>query len=217
MAAPDGHAVVCVHGLWLSGYATGFWRKHFSKAGYAAHAFSSPSVTMALDACVERLADFAAALPEQEVHFTGHSLGGVLIAAMLAAHGWKIPGKRLGRIVLAGSPYQGSHVARELGRRGPWATRLLGRALADWQSGHPPAVPAGVALGVIAGTRPLGAGRIFGPGLPRPHDGTVSVAETRVEGAREHLTLAVSHTEMLMSARVAHQLLTFVEHGKFSR
>ena len=48
-----------------------------------------------------------------------------------------------------------------------------------------------------------------------PHDGTVSVDETRLKGATDFITLPVSHTGMLISARVATQVVTFLRSGKF--
>jgi pimeloyl-ACP methyl ester carboxylesterase len=216
MSAADGEAVVCVHGLWLSGFATGFWRSRFNQAGYAARAFSYPTVRQSLKASARQLAEFAARLPQERIHFAGHSLGAVLIAAMLAERGWQIEGKQLGRIVLVGPPFQGTDVGRSIARLG-MGRAVLGRAITEWLEGPRPVVPREVDLGVIAGSRPIGIGRVAAPGLAQPHDGTVRVAETRVEGAREHLTLPVSHTEMLMSARVAQHMLRFFEHGAFER
>jgi len=216
MSVARGEAVVCVHGLWLSGFATGFWRARFAGAGYAAYSFSYATVRQSLKTSGRQLADFIQALPQRRVHLVGHSLGGVLIASMLAERGWVLEGKEIGRVILVGSPFQGTHVGRSLARIG-FGRLVLGRAVQDWLAGEPPVVPAGIKLGVIAGNRPLGLGRIAAPGLVLPHDGTVGVAETRVEGAREHLTLPVSHTEMLMSARVTQQMLSFLEHGAFIR
>ncbi|HEY4372099.1 MAG TPA: alpha/beta hydrolase [Burkholderiales bacterium] len=209
-------AVVCVHGLWLSGFATGFWRTRFAQAGYSAVSFSYPSVRQSLKGNARQLAGFVNALPQRRIHLAGHSLGGILIAAMLEEQAWRLPGKELGRVVLVGSPFQGTYVGRSMSRLG-LGRAALGRAVQDWMDGAPPEVPAGVELGVIAGNRPLGLGRLAAPGLPLPHDGTVSVAETHVMGAREHLTLPVSHTEMLMSARVTRQMLRFFEQGAFHR
>lgn len=208
--------MVCVHGLWLSGFATGFWRSRFTAAGYSARAFSYPTVRQPLRASARQLAEFAAALPERRIHFAGHSLGAVLIAQMLSERGWELRGKELGRIVLAGPPFQDTGVGRHLSSVA-LGRMMVGRAVAEWLEGPRPEVPPGVDLGVIAGTRPIGAGRLAMPSLAPPHDGTVRVAETRVEGAREHLSMAVSHTEMLMSARVTRQMLHFFEHGAFHR
>jgi len=216
MRPAGSEAVVCVHGLWLSGFATGFWRSRFNQAGYAAQAFSYPTVRQTLKASARQLAEFAVKLPQERVHFAGHSLGAVLIAAMLAEREWQLEGKQLGRIVLAGPPFQGTDVGRSIARLGV-GRAVLGHAIAEWLEGPRPVVPGAVDLGVIAGSRPIGIGRVAAPGLAQPHDGTVRVAETRVEGAREHLTLPVSHTEMLMSARVAQHMLRFFEHGAFER
>ena len=216
MSPARDEAVVCVHGLWLSGFATGFWRRRFIQAGYAAQSFSYPTVRQSLKTSARQLAEFAAELPQRRIHFAGHSLGAVLIVAMLAERDWHVPGKELGRVVLVGPPFQGTDVGRNLARVALGRV-ILGRAVQDWLAHPPPVVPLGVELGVIAGSRPVGMGRIAAPNLVPPHDGTVRVAETRVEGAREHLTMPVSHTEMLMSARVTQQMLAFFEHGAFTR
>lgn len=215
--APGTHAVVCVHGLWMSGFATTFWRNRLRAAGHAAHAFSYSSMRTPLTVCAMRLAQFVDRLPQETVHFAGHSFGGVLILRMLAAREWQLGTRRLGRVVMVGSPWAGSHVAASLAaRRGRLGRMMLGEALPEWLDAPRPVLPAEVEVGVIAGTRPYGAGRLLGPGLPLPHDGTVSVAETRVPGAREHLCLAVSHSEMLLSAKVAQQISAFVSAGRFA-
>lgn len=224
MSGHAGEAVVCVHGLWLSGFATRFWQNRFARAGYDAHAFSYPSVRGRLAHNRAALARFVDGLPARRVHFAGHSLGAVTILAMLDGLGWRLPGKELGRIVLAGPPYRDSAAGRALlhGSSGapPLVARfgraLAGHALADWLSGARPVVPDGVELGVIAGDATVGLGRLIAADLRRPHDGTVSVAETRVAGAREHLVLPVGHTAMLMSPLVVRRMLRFIETGSFS-
>jgi hypothetical protein len=59
-------------------------------------------------------------------------------------------------------------------------------------------------------------GRLFAD-LPVPNDGTVSVDETRLAGAKEHIVHDVSHTGMLMSAAVAESLVKFLGSGSFGR
>jgi pimeloyl-ACP methyl ester carboxylesterase len=222
MPLRKGEAVVCVHGLWLSGMAMRYWQHQCARAGYAAHAFSYPSVRGSLAQNREALARFAQGLAEPVVHFAGHSLGAITIMSMLASRDWRLDGKKVGRIVLAGPPYQGSHAGRALlgGRNrravlGAVGGALAGRALKEWLAAAPPAVPAGIEVGVIAGDASLGLGRLVAPDLKRPHDGTVSVEETRIAGSREHLVLPVGHTAMLMSPQVTRRLLRFIETGSF--
>jgi hypothetical protein len=70
-------------------------------------------------------------------------------------------------------------------------------------------------LGVVAGTRVFGLAALLAGRLPGPSDGAVMVAETRVPGAADHLTLPVSHSGMLLSAAVARQTVAFLERGCF--
>ena len=48
-----------------------------------------------------------------------------------------------------------------------------------------------------------------------PNDGTVSVEETRLPGAKQHIVMPVSHTGMLLSAPVAHEVGNFLANGHF--
>jgi hypothetical protein len=41
------------------------------------------------------------------------------------------------------------------------------------------------------------------------------VAETRLDGAADHLQLSVSHTGLVLSARVADQTAAFLRLGRF--
>jgi hypothetical protein len=68
---------------------------------------------------------------------------------------------------------------------------------------------------VLAGTLPLGLGRVLGA-LPGPNDGVVRVDETLVEGMRERIVLPVGHSQMLLSARVAAQVSSFLSHARFA-
>ena len=49
------------------------------------------------------------------------------------------------------------------------------------------------------------------------NDGTVAVDETRIDGAKDHICMPVSHTSMLMSAEVVDQAVAFLRRGEFLR
>jgi hypothetical protein len=49
------------------------------------------------------------------------------------------------------------------------------------------------------------------------NDGTIGVSETRLDGARDHLVMPVSHKGMLVSADVADQAAAFIKRGEFLR
>jgi hypothetical protein len=166
------------------------------------------------------LAEFLDGMAADTLHLVGHSLGGLVLLEMfesvLSADG-RLPGGKLlppGRIVLLGSPVKGSAAARHLAGL-PFGRSILG--LTANEVLVPPRSPqwSGARdLGVIAGSLPLGLGRLVGP-LKRPNDGTVLVEETRLPGATQHLTLRTSHSSLVFSAVVARQTAVFLRSGRF--
>jgi hypothetical protein len=101
--------------------------------------------------------------------------------------------------------------------RWPGGRRLIGRCLGDVNAcGGFSAWRNGVEVGSIAGSLPLGVGRLLGP-FPEPNDGTVAVAETVIAGLTDHLLLPVSHVALLWSSAVAAQTEHFLIHGRFRR
>jgi pimeloyl-ACP methyl ester carboxylesterase len=204
-------SVVVVHGLWLPGYETWLLRKRLARAGFQPKLFRYRTVRDGLEANAERLARFVERVPGSQVHFVGHSLGGAVAAYMLQTR----PPARAGRLVCLGSPLKGTRSGRRLGRF-RWGARITGQSIGElvargglepWSGTHD--------LGVIAGDLPFGLGLVLGA-LPRPHDGVVTVAETRLDGATDHLVLPLSHTALLFSRVVATQAAHFLRHGRFS-
>jgi len=203
-------SVVTVHGLWMRGTSMAALRKRLAPHGFQFHHFSYRSVAGSLADGAAALAAYVDSVAGDTVHLVGHSLGGVLICAMLEG---RVPA-RLGRVVCLGSPLRGSRSAVRLARW-PGGPRVVGRCLADLHTrGGFSTWRTGVEVGSIAGRIPLGIGRLLGP-FPEPNDGTVAVAETVIAGLADHVVLPVSHVALLWSAQVAAQVGNFLEHGRF--
>lgn len=205
-------SVVVVHGLYMPGSELFLLRRRLACAGFVPRQFRYRTLMHDLDRSAAGLAAFLADTPGETVHLVGHSLGGVVILKMIERYG--VAG--VGRVVCMGSPFTGSISAVNLLRL-PGGKYLLGRALAQadreaaeraWNETRE--------LGVIAGDCPRGMGRLIGV-LPKPNDGTVAVAETRLPGANDHIVLPVTHLSMLWSADVASQVVSFLSSGRFSR
>jgi pimeloyl-ACP methyl ester carboxylesterase len=205
-------SVVTVHGLWMRGASMAVLRRRLEPHGFQFHDFAYASVKGSLRANAAALAAYVGTVPGDTVHLVGHSLGGVLICAMLeSSHP-----ARIGRVVCLGSPLRGSRTAARLARW-PGGQRLVGQCLADVQArGGFAAWRAGIEVGSIAGRVPLGIGRLLGR-FPEPNDGTVAVAETQIAGLADHLVLPVSHVALLWSGAVAAQAEHFLLHGRFQR
>ena len=154
---------------------------------------------------VEALARFAG----DGACLVGHSLGGVLIYDMLARH----PEVSVEAAVLLGAPVRGCLAGRRFGRRalGRWmmgaCCSLWSERDARWQRSAP--------LGVVAGTRPVGLGRMFGA-LPGPNDGVVCVEETTVDGMAERALVRQGHSMLIVSPSVSALVARFVARGAFA-
>lgn len=202
--------VVLVHGLWYGPVAMGLLARRLGRGGLECHRFGYPTLRRSLPANARSLHEFARDLDGETLDFVGHSLGGLVILRMLDEFGAGLPP---GRLVLLGTPVNGSGVARRVaGMRG--LRVLVGQAKTALDQGFRYA-PAGRETGVIAGTGGVGIGVVFNR-LERPHDGTVSVAETHLEGAGR-LTLPVTHTGLVTSRRVAEATGRFLQTGHFGK
>ncbi len=118
-------------------------------------------------------------------------------------------------MVLLGTPSGGSEIADRLVNFEPYR-RIFGPAGAELTTDHAARDALlgdlDYPLGIIAGTRsldPLGWAL-----LPKPNDGKVTVARTKVAGAA-HLTLPVTHTFMMRSPAVIAATSRFLCHGRF--
>ena len=201
-------AVIVVHGLWVNSMIMRLLGYRIRHCGFDVAYFPYESARATLEQNAARLSRFAAALSAKIIHLVGHSLGGVVVLQMLE----QCTEPRTGRIVLMGSPSSGSYAARALAKTTPgrW---LLGRSTPahkiNWSvGGH-------YEVGVIAGNRGMGLGRLLVPGLPRPNDGVVTVEETRLSGMKDHIVMRVSHSGMLFSSRAAKQVCAFFKTGSF--
>jgi pimeloyl-ACP methyl ester carboxylesterase len=204
--------VILVHGLWTPAAMLILHSRWLQHQGYRALRFGYPAVQATLAQNAQRLRRYIEETSGTDIHLVGHSLGGLVILEMLV----HTVDPRLRRVVLLGTPCVGSHCARRLVRVAGMSA-LLGRSIMEWLSHRPDAVFAlrpAVAVGVLAGTRSVGLGRIV-PGLPRPNDGVVAVAETLLPGAVDSVTLPVAHSEMLVSQRCAAQIAAFLKSGRF--
>lgn len=204
--------VLYVHGLWMPGDESLLLRRRLAQEfGLTLQSLRYSAAYSTMEAITARLDQMVRELQAPEVHLVGHSLGGLVIHRFLE----RFPDQPLGRVVFLGTPCVASRAAQQAARFAPIA-HLMGRPVGEellkeherrWT--HPRA------LGVVAGTQPLGVGQLLAA-FDEDNDGTVAVSETRMPGMSDHITLPVSHLGMLMSARVARETGLFLTQGHFS-
>lgn len=209
---PHPESVILVHGLWMNGLDLALLRWRLKDAGYRTYQFSYRSAHGTLKQHAQRLRAFIDGTPGEVVHIVAHSLGGLVTLELLDE---ELGVGRPGKIVFLGSPVRGSAVARSLSERGLGRiflggveeplTRFQARA---WTGTHP--------IGTLAGTKRFGVGWMF-TRLPEPHDGTVAMEETVLEGAVDSTSVHTSHTGMLVDRTVARRVINFLKEGEFGR
>jgi len=208
-APKSAEAVVLIHGLWMPALVMAVLGRRLRRAGWTTFRVAYASRHATLQENAAALAAFLRGIDVPRVHFVAHSLGGLLLMQLLQ----DAPGTPPGRVVLLGTPYRGSHVARGLSRHA-WGRWLCGLSLDGALLGDGPRWTLGRELGIIAGTMPIGAGWIVS-GLAKPNDGTVAVAETVVAERTDAITLPVTHSGLLFSTAVARQVVHFLNTGTF--
>lgn len=212
--------VVYVHGLWHRGTEALWLRRRLARDLMAETcAFTYPSVRNDVATNARALSDFLQGISADTVHIVAHSLGGLVTLELFErwitgdtfANGSRLPP---GRVVLLGSPVRGSLTAQRLAQI-KFGKKILGATVNDvllssrlrrWNSSRE--------LGVLAGDLGFGLGRLVGR-LDMPNDGTVLVEETFIEGATDCLSLRVSHSGMVFSARLAEHVAAFLQYGRF--
>ena len=211
MNGSPGEAALLLHGAWMNPWVMAYLAYRLRREGFAPQALGYRTMRDTLEEHLLQLAKRIAALDTPRVHLVGHSLGGVIVLRYLQ----RGADKRVGRVVLLGSPVAGCRAAADLSRRAG-GELLLGKSLGVWREPIDVSVDPRFEIGAIAGTRAIGLGRVV-TRLPKPNDGVVCLDETRFPALRDHLTLSVGHTLMLASPRVARQTAAFLRTGAFRR
>jgi pimeloyl-ACP methyl ester carboxylesterase len=202
-------AVILVHGIWMTGLELLPLAGRLRRCGYRPRVFRYPSLRHTLAGNAARLVERIGQQDAATIHLVGHSLGGLVILRALQDH----PDLVRGRIVLLGSPVNGSVIAQRL-HANRLSRLLLGRSGAGALLGGGPRWRGQQQLGTIAGTRPVGIGRLLG-GFSEASDGTVALCETRLAGAHAATTFHSTHFGLLFSRPVARAVCGFLRTGRF--
>jgi pimeloyl-ACP methyl ester carboxylesterase len=207
---PMAEHVILLHGVWMRGLTLFSLARRLRRAGYSVGVFDYASVFGDAAATCERLRSRMREARADRVHLVGHSLGGI-VALEATRRMRDLP---RGHVVCLGPPLQGSSAARLLAHfpGGRWILGANHNALVDgverWDGSRP--------VGVVAGRMPFGFGIGIGALLTAPHDGTVSVEETRLAGLSDHCTVDATHTGLLFSPDVADRTIAFLRNGTFA-
>lgn len=207
--------VVLLHGLGRSGSAMYLLGKRINEAGYQTHIIEYDSLKKSPDLIIKAVGqeiDERCRDNGLTVHFVGHSLGGLIIRAYLDQK----PINHLGRVVLLGTPNQGSELVDKFGEE--WLLRITGptvRELGTDEDSFPNRIGAPYyPIGIIAGTS--SSNPLTSRSLPGPDDGLVSVESTKLEGMTDFIEVDTSHSRLRYNETAAREVVYFLKHGRFS-
>ena len=209
--------VVLLHGLAGTSRLLRKMERALQGAGFATLNLDYASRKRPLEALAEDIHPAIAGFAENvgELHFVTHSMGGLLARLYLA----KYRPRGLQRVVMLGPPNNGSEVADLLKDLAPYraffgpAGQQVGTGQSELLTGLP--LPH-CAVGIIAGRRSIAPVSSYFI-VPRPNDGKVSVASTRLEGMADHIVLNASHSLMLWRRDAIDQTIVFLREGRFDQ
>jgi len=140
----EARKVILVHGMWMSGLSLRFIGNRLSKKGWQVVYYSYPSMFGAFGKSVDELYALWQIHNSSRTHLVGHSLGGLLILAMMQ----KYQLKELPRSLFMGCPVKGSAVAKKM-EASRMGRTLLGKSINQLVGGKENVH--GNKIGVIAG------------------------------------------------------------------
>lgn len=208
--------VVLLHGLARTSSAMETLQTALEDHGYTVANVDYPSrgkpieelSSIAIESGIQRCQELA----NDRVHFVTHSLGGILVRYYLEHKSID----NLGHVVMIAPPNHGSEIVDNLVTV-PGFSLIMGPAgsqLGTSESSLPVQLgPVDYSVGILAGTRSINP--FFSSYLPQPHDGTVSVESTRVEGMTDFRTVKASHTFIMHDDKAIRHTIAFLESGKF--
>ncbi|MDO5609919.1 MAG: alpha/beta fold hydrolase [Pseudomonadota bacterium] len=206
-AAHARPSVLLLHGLWMHAPTMRWFATRLERDGFDAKPLGYYSLLDDTEHTVGTIAEALAAAPGR--HVVAHSLGG-LLALRAAMQISEVP---VGRIVCLGTPLAGSRAAGGICEKIPAGDKLIGQHLQLLLAGAGP-LPAGVEVGMIAGSLPVGLGGLLAR-FEGEHDGSVAIEETRLAGLADHIVLRASHSGLIFSNAAAAQAACFLREGQF--
>ena len=219
-----GEAVIVLHGLFRTRSSMDKLCTYLrQQGGYTVLNVGYPSTRREVGAHARALAKIVDGLEGiDRVSFVAHSMGNIVIRHYLrdrnaAAARGGVKGPRPNRFVMLAPPNHGSLTALALAENDVLkavtgdAVRQLGM---DWDKLQDRLAVPDFEFGIIAGGKGDRAG--YNPLLPGDDDGTVSLASTRLAGARDSVVVPVLHSFIISDAKVHQYTLRFLKTGRFA-
>lgn len=207
--------VVLLHGIGVGSWTLKRLERALQRHGFATFNLDYASRKKPLEELAEDIHAPVSAFADRcgTLHVVGHSMGGLLARVYISRH----RPARLGRVVMLGTPNAGSEVADLLKDLSVYRA-ILGPAGLQLTTERAPVLAAlprpDYAIGIIAGCRtisPIASTFV----LPRPNDGKVSVASSKLADMADHIVVKASHAGLVRHGVAIDQTIAFLNDGRF--
>ncbi len=206
MDANEKEAIILIHGVWMKGPELLYLRYKLWRQGYNVYQFHYSSLFKTTEENATRLYQFVSAIDAPVIHFVAHSLGGIVVNRLFQHYEIKATGK----VVMIGTPVNGSAVANYLSQK-KYLKYLLGKSVIKGLLGDAPGWSYKRKICMIAGTKSMGIGKLLANSvLQIPNDGTVNLHETQLDRATESHEVPRSHFLLLVSNEVVKIIVKFL-------
>lgn len=191
--------VILIHGLTGNRWVLGPLNRFLLQQDYRPMRWCYRSVGNSVMGHARRLKEFLEreADSSEPLHFVTHSMGGIILRAVLAEMNWQRPG----RLVMLAPPNHGSRVAALASR----CFHYLCPALSDISTSpdslvHRLPTVGSLDTGVIAGTQ----------------DVLVHLESTFLANQADHVLVSCGHNRILYHQEVRQEVLHFLKNGRFT-
>lgn len=202
--------VLLIHGVLMNPLEMRFLGNQLKRCGFNVHYIFYRSVLKNSTQNARQIHKEILKLNLPDLHIVAHSLGGIITMHLFDQFDDIPPG----RVVMLGSPINGSSVAQKV-QKWPFFSPLLSQSMPNALSGENiPEWQSHRDWGMIAGTKNQGLGILTG-GLSGINDGSVLLEETQHPKQTAHVQVNTSHTGLLFSKEVVLLCSQFLNTGKF--
>ena len=204
--------VIVIHGLFMNRLIMQPFTDRLHYLGWQTETFAYNSLNIELEEIYQRLDNLLSNAHDMPVHLVGHSLGGLIIRYYLHQH----RPRGVSSVVTLGTPHQRTSSAERLQQLGMgW---LIGNSGSHGllESDLPDHWDVPIPLGTIAGTTAVGMRPLLFWQLDQePSDGLVLVREACLPGETDHIDVSATHTNMIYTWDVIHQVDHFMQYQRF--
>ncbi|MDO5665309.1 MAG: hypothetical protein Q4G63_08650 [Bacteroidia bacterium] len=211
------HKVYIIHGVLGGAYEYVKMRKALEKKGYEASIFSYKSRKERILDVGENLYNHIKKEHHLQISFITHSLGGLVLRAMLkhSLNDTNFP--NIHRIVMIAPPNQGT-IAGNYMYKHAFFRFLIGVNLRDVKNDEDSLARKlplifSAEVGTIAGIRGNKYG--YNPFIGEDNDGEIRLEETKLGTEKDFATVKSSHITILQKARTIALTTNFLKTGKF--